>query len=477
MKYIIIILLSIQISFPLFSQKKEQRNEPQTGDNRQEAIFNTSVPAHVYDLILARPTATTITLSALSYHDASGYIEYSATSSQKPDTLNFVLRTNEPHEILLKNLKPSTRYNYRFFYKKGSDENFKKSAVYHFQTCRAKHESFIFNITADSHLDQNTDTAIYRQSLLNILADSSDFNIDLGDTYMTDKYRNNYKDAFNQYIAQRYYFGQLCHSTAFFFVQGNHDGETGQKLNGTAENMTVWSNLTRKKYFPNPLPNDFYSGNATSEPFLGLPQNYYSWEWGNALFVVLDPFLYTPRSGSDNPWDRTLGKTQYNWLKNTLEKSTAKFKFIFIHNLVGGADIKGKARGGSEAVPFYEWGGKNADGTVGFESHRPGWEMPIHALLVKNKVTAVFHGHDHLFARQETDGVVYQCLPQPGAKEYGKVRQAEEYGYLNGKILNAPGYMRFKVSGQKVVAEYVSTNIVNLSLNKKIEYSYEFNTK
>ena len=28
---------------------------------------------------------------------------------------------------------------------------------------------------------------------------------------------------------------------------------------------------------------------------------------------------------------------------------------------------------------------------------------------MKHRVAAVFHGHDHLYARQERDGVVYQA--------------------------------------------------------------------
>ena len=34
--------------------------------------------------------------------------------------------------------------------------------------------------------------------------------------------------------------------------------------------------------------------------------------------------------------------------------------------------------------------------------------MPVHQLMVKNGVTIFFQGHDHLFARQERDGMVYQ---------------------------------------------------------------------
>lgn len=37
-----------------------------------------------------------------------------------------------------------------------------------------------------------------------------------------------------------------------------------------------------------------------------------------------------------NCWASTLGKTQYDWLRNTPASSTSKFKFVFIHNPAGG---------------------------------------------------------------------------------------------------------------------------------------------
>ncbi len=85
-------------------------------------------------------------------------------------------------------------------------------------------------------------------------------------------------------------------------------------------------------------------------------------------------------------------------------------------------------RGGIEAARYCEWGGKNLDGTDGFKDNRYGWAMPIHQLLVENNVSIVFHGHDHFFAKQEMDGVVYQLIPQPGHHGQGAVRSAEEYG-------------------------------------------------
>ncbi len=450
------LLLSLQaLSFSLFAQHP-QVHPGKEADNRHESVFYTTVPAHEFDIISGRPTDHSVAISILTYRSIEAHIEYRETGSKKTNSKKITLTSGEPKEIVVDNLIADKRYDYQLVYQEPGQNQIQKSPVYHFHTQRKKGETFTFTLTADPHLDQNCDTFTYKTMLLNAASDSADFHIDLGDTFMTDKYRTNYQDALKQYLAQRYYFGLLSTSSPLFLVQGNHDGESGQRLNGKADNMTVWSNLTRKKYFPNPTPDGFYTGNDREEPFVGLSQNYYAWEWGNALFIVLDPFWFTPQAGMNNPWERTLSKAQYDWLKATLEKSKSTFKFIFIHNLVGGVDLKGKARGGMEAAGLYEWGGQSPNGKDEFQQNRPDWEIPIHTLLVKNRVTAVFHGHDHLFAQQQLDGVLYQCLPQPGAKDAGNPRQATEYGYVNGSLMTNAGYLRVVVSAQSIQLDYVT---------------------
>jgi len=80
--------------------------------------------------------------------------------------------------------------------------------------------------------------------------------------------------------------------------------------------------------------------------------------------------------------------------------------------------------------------------------------MPIHQLLITNHVNIVFHGHDHLYAKQDLDGIVYQEVPQPGDPR-GSTRSAAEYGYKSGVILGSSGYMRVTVSPSQATLEYV----------------------
>lgn len=451
------------ILFPaaLIAQKgNHQGNE----GNNATGFFHNETPEHLYDIILSRPTSTSISFSLMSSEELDGYFMYGKSMgllNNKTKALHF--EKGKPLITELKSLEAGMRYYYRFVFSRADEKTEQQSAICFFHTQRAKDEKFVFTIQADSHLDENCSTDMYRQTLKNMAADSADFLVDLGDTWMTDKYRNDFKESLKQYITQRYYFGLLCHSSPLFLTLGNHDGETGRGNNRPGEeNMTAWATATRKKNYANPRPDEFYSGSGD--------ENYYAWEWGNALFIVLDPFRYT--KGQRNPWQRTLGDKQYNWLKEVLQKSKASLRFVFIHNLVGGQDLKGTARGGAEASLFYEWGGLNADSSDGFAANRPGWEKPIHQLLLQHKVNAVFHGHDHVFVKQERDGVVYQTLPQPGSERYGNVNMAGDYGYKNGIIKNAPGYLRVTVSKEKAEIEYVQTSIGAQKVNGEILYSY-----
>lgn len=433
-------------------------------------LFKTDVPAHPLDIVLGRPTRDSVTASVLAYADREGVIQYGPKAGAPTGkTAVFALKAGEPAEVAIVGLQPDTRYYYRLSTHAGSDA-WTTEPEHSFCTQRLPGNAFTFTLQADPHLDDNTEPAVYLRCLANALADQPDFHIDLGDTFMTDKHRGR-EIAAAQYVAQRYYFGQIAHTAPLFLVLGNHDGESGRWLDGTSDNMSIWSNAQRKRYFPNPVPDSFYSGNATKDPHSGLLEDYYAWEWGDALFIVLDPFWFTQRQrgGGDN-WSSTLGREQYDWLASTLAKSHARFRFVFLHHLVGG--LGKDARGGAEAAPLYEWGGHNPDGADVFKDQRPGWPMPIHELLVKNHVNIVFHGHDHLFVKQDLDGIVYQEVPQPG-HPLGGTRSAEEYGY-KGPVLGSSGHLRVSVEARQAVVDYVRAVVPGITRTELANGAVEF---
>jgi len=420
--------------------------------------FRTEVPAHPFDLILGRPTPQAITLSVLAYRELEGFVAFGPQPGQPAsETPRRRFVKGEPVALALGSLQPNTRYYYRFRSRAPGGAGFASSEEYSFTTARPRGSTFTFTIQADSHLDFGIDPPTYEKSLRNAVAARTDFHVDLGDTFMTDK-RNDFHEAFPQYLAQRYYFGLVGPSAPVFLVLGNHDGEQPGRGGTGADSMAVWSNTQRKKYFPNPVPDGFYTGNTVPDRFAGLLEDYYAWEWGDALLVALDPYWYSARQrggggGGGDSWAWTLGRAQYDWLQRTLETSTARFKFVFIHHLVGGETPEG--RGGAEASPFFEWGGRELDGRHTFGQKRPGWPAPIHDLLVKARVAVVFHGHDHFYAQQERDGIIYQLVPQPGHSRYDNTRSAGEYGYKSGVIQGASGILRVTVSPDQAFIEYV----------------------
>jgi predicted phosphodiesterase len=367
-------------------------------------------------------------------------------------------KAGEPAAITLNGLQSSQQYYYRMAYRKPGSSGETLRPEYRFRTAPPAGTSFSFVIQADPHLDEQSDTGIYSLCLKNQLADNPDFMIDLGDILMSDKLRNAAKQVprdtvtFRSHLIRAYY-EQISHSTPVFMAIGNHEGECGWLNNANGNNVAVWGTLDRKKYFMNPEPDGFYSGDTTQYKFVGRRASFYAWEWGDALFIVLDPYWHTtPKPDSLNGWRWTLGKTQYDWLKTTLERSDKKFKFVFAHQLVGG-DPDG--RGGVEFASRYEWGGYNLDGTYGFDIKRPGWYKPIRDLLQEHRVNIFFHGHDHFFGKQQQSCLIYQEVPQPSHPNYSSAGQADDYGYFEGQILPNSGHLRVNVTPNGVKVEYV----------------------
>jgi hypothetical protein len=250
--------------------------------------------------------------------------------------------------------------------------------------------------------------------------------VDLGDIFMVDKLpdKSETKIRARYQLMKSYY--QKLQGIPLKIVLGNHDGELG------------YSNFNTKKYRAEYFPEQ------TSDV------TYFSFEGPDQLHVCLDPFTYTTENPKADGWQWTLGRTQYDWLKQTLESSSARHKFVYIHHLLVG---DAQSRGGVEIARRNEWGGLNTDGSQGFASKRSGWAKPVHDLLVENKVSFVFKGHDHVYVKQELDGIIYQTLPQPSHP--GDKLSAEQYGYVSGKAVGGSGFLRVTTSGATAKVEFV----------------------
>lgn len=436
--------------------------------------------AQTNSIILGRPTDKSITASILFDQDVIFFIDYGLSAQNLTfSSQTFSNKANVPDEIDLINLAPNTRYFYKLNYKAKLSSKFESTKVFSFYTQRARGNSFRFLVEADEHLyDKKGNRDIYKITLDNELKDSADFLISLGDIFGDDHTPTETTQADMDNLHKDYlqYLTNTCSSVPFYVCLGNHEGETGYYLKQTPpNNIGVYGTLSRKYYYPNPFPNSFYSGNTKNEDYgIGLPENYYAWEWGDALFVVLD--VYRDCDVNDKPqnWDWTIGKPQYDWLKNTLEKSNAKYKFVFAHH------NRGQGRGGIVPAKGNEWGGYEINkNTWEFDKYRPGWELPIHQLMVKNGVNIFFQGHDHLYAKEMLDGIVYQEVPMPSDSSYeiGYLANADAYTDVT---LRGTGHIRVNVSDEEVVVDFVSAFLPKDTLSGKnkngaIAYSYKVN--
>lgn len=408
--------------------------------------------------LLGRPSNNSVTVQAIFDTIMEVSIKYGTTPNQYPNQTPFAtFNALEPAEIIINGLQENTKYFYRMIYRVPGESNTITRPEFSFQTQRSPGETFVFVVQADPHMDEQSDTALYRRSLLNELEDHPDFMIDLGDFLMTDKLKNSSNVIPHDTISYRCgilrnFYEISGHSVPLFIALGNHEGESGWNRNNTPENIAVWNTNERKKYFMNPSPDNFYSGDTSNQDFVGQRENYYSWKWGDALFIVIDPYWYTNvKPDSLHGWRWTLGKQQYDWLKTTLENDNSNYKFVFSHQIVGG-DPDG--RGGVEYANLYEWGGNNLDGSYGFETNRPGWYKPIKDLLREHRVSIFFHGHDHFFGQQQKDCLVYQETPQPSHPNFMNVNYAAGYGYTEGVIIPNSGHIKVTVGPDEAKVEY-----------------------
>jgi hypothetical protein len=447
--------------------------------------------------LLGRPEDTSITINVIASAAIQAYFEIGTQSGMENQTSltsgtassPLSAAANQPLVAVLSGLTPDTQYYYYMVYRASGASSWTTRPEHSFHTARAAGHAFTFTVTSDSHINiVFGNPALFKQTLQNIVAESPDFHLDLGDTFAMDSVTTQAQANSNYLNIRTNYFSLISPSVPIFLALGNHEQEEGWHLGdaGFAVEPPIMSANARNEYFlnPDPLLGSFYSGD-TNTAYSGITtsgdhtiQDYYAWTWGDALFVVIDPYWYSTTKpyvgnegggesstpGSGNRWDWTLGVAQYEWLAQTLANSSAEYKFIFAHQVAGGLDDYG--RGGAYAVPYVEWGGNNDDGlTWAFDTNRTdlnsAWTEPVHQLLVNNHVTAFFHGHDHEYAHEQRDGVVYQEVPMAADATYGYgFAQYSVDGVYTLTVLPNSGHLRVSVDpANGVTVQYVRASL------------------
>ena len=440
-------------------------------------------------VLLGCPTDHSMGFAVHLNEDSEAFLEYGPagkgfTSKSDP----FTVQPSKPAQVVIDRLSGGTEYTYRLRYRKQGQTVFQDGTSHHFRTQAPTNTPFTFMVQGDSHPERYPKMNVpelYERTLKSAGDSHPDFFICLGDDFSVDTLRDRNAESIEAvYKKQVPYLGIVGQSSPIFLVNGNHEQASKANLDGTPNSVAVLAQNARNRNFLEPAPGGFYSGDEEKVEHIGLLRNYYAWAWGDATFIVIDPYWHSPIAvdnplgtgpkegrggkGNRNLWDVTLGSAQYQWLKRTLEQSKSKFKFVFAHHVLG------TGRGGVEQAPFYEWGGKDRNGADIFKQMRPGWDMPIHQLFVKNGVSVFFQGHDHIFAKQELDGVIYQSCPVP-ADVSNQLMNGDAY-QTGDKIVGA-GLVRVSVTPEKSKVEFLRSFLpADETAGHKhgeIAYSYE----
>jgi len=143
---------------------------------------------------------------------------------------------------------------------------------------------------------------------------------------------------------------------------------------------------------------------------------YYSFDSGNSHFIAL-------HSNIPGESGRITGD-QLDWLKKDLEKSrAAAHKFVFLHE------------------PLYPVDGHKGSSLDQYPKDRDA----LHSLFVRNRITAVFVGHEHLFHEEVRNGVRYIITGGGGAGVYPSAEGTGDFHH----------FVLVTISGDKVEMKVV----------------------
>jgi 3',5'-cyclic AMP phosphodiesterase CpdA len=243
---------------------------------------------------------------------------------------------------------------------------------------------FSFVVLGDNRAGDPACDAVYQKLMAAALARRPDLMVNTGD--QIDKPGN---------VEHWKRFWELSRNVTvpYFFTVGNHDAHV--EVAGSEE---------------------------TYKAQVELPGNelYYSFVAGNSLFVVLDSYI----KGED----KKITGEQFKWLEKVLAASKQTLKFVFVHHPLYPEPGKGKHHGNS------------------LDRYKDERDR-LQTLFVKQGVTMVFTGHEHLYLRKTVDGIPHIIAGGGGAPLYAK---DEDGGFHH--------YVLVTVNGSEVSGEVVDLN-------------------
>jgi len=392
---------------------------------------------------LARPTTDSILINARNGHtDSVAQLGIRPLGGDRWLPSGSELRVG-PGEFLnwaVEGLTAGSSYEYRVISSvPGGDPS--PVARGRFTTQRTGEVSYSAVLFADPHTGAFAEgtgpVEVLDEVIRNVRRDRPDFVIGLGDNVAWPTSRNQPQQddvgATRAYTMYRRHLAPLSMSCPHFGLIGNWEGESGKLTQESAALVAA----VRRRFTPNPNDLTYPQGGSTNE-------DYYAFEWGPALFVILNVQSYTAPSG-DQPSPRddvtvvedwTLGPTQFSWMEETLSQSDHPFKFVCIHHAVGG-------NAATEQETLYGRGGPKAAGV--------GEQKLLHEAMQEFGVQVFFYGHDHVFVDEVVDGVHYALPGSCGAPwRFG----SETTGY--GRYWSDAGHGRLTVRPEQVTVEFVN---------------------
>ena len=261
-------------------------------------------------------------------------------------------------EAQLTDLEPGTTYVYRV----GTENNWSEAAIF---TTAASTDTFSFMYMGDSHIGYDANSsAVWDNLLADALSDYPDikFTLHSGDLVEETTEIEQWEDFFDIH-------SEHLSQVPFMSAIGNHEDEE--------------SSIYLKSFaLPQNGP-------------VGLEEHHYSFDYGNAHFVVMDSNLM----GSEG----SVTEAGQDWLESDLQNSNKEWKFVMFHH------------------PAYEV--TSYDNTKS-DILKQYW-VPI---LESNDVDMAFVGHQHMYMRtypicsgvvqeRAADGVTY-VMGVSGNKTY-----------------------------------------------------------
>ena len=361
-----------------------------------------STPLFIKNVMIRKPTFDSVTVLIQTNINSNVTLNYGTSETYG---LSASSENKTLHEINLIGLIHAASYNYEIIaHESGNSSNIGKRSNLSFRTQFKKGNNFTFSVIGDI---QRCDISDVIQQLE---SDPTDIIVTVGDNIGGERAKTMGDYSYRWQADFFDYLQNLTNSKPLFQTAGNHD-----RLDNDLDALAVYQRIL-----------------LSSKKDVG-GKRYYSFDYGDAHFVILD--------ANKRTFPARLDEEQLSWLDADLTATDKPWKFVFSHYLVYGA------------------------GDVGYiNTWRISNYSDIHEILVKNKATAYFNGHRHVYNRYMKDGVLYisnltagvgGCLLE-GSK-FGNnnyVNTGGDTGTIPTAIGNIAGYIKVNVtpSSAKIIA-------------------------